>query len=98
MKERNQLERIGTFLNALHCEKGGCLHGECPVWLLERLILCEPLGLCRVCDEPVVIPLEVAIEHYQDPKIKIYCCDDCRTAIEGGGDYEEWLEYDAEVT
>jgi hypothetical protein len=85
--QTQQLERIGQFLSTLHCEKGGCIHGECPVWILERLVACEPLGMCHTCDEWVDIPLEKAVEHYQDPNVAIYCCDDCKEAMEG--DYSE---------
>jgi hypothetical protein len=87
--EQGILERIGRFCCTLHCEKGGCLYSECPVWIIERLIACEPLGVCTVCDEPVVVSLQGAIDHYQDPNMRIYCCEDCRSALEGDFDDTE---------
>lgn len=83
------IERIGRFCSTLHCEKGGCLYSECPVWIIERLIACEPLGVCAVCDEPIVVSLQEAIDHYHDPNVRIYCCEDCRSALEGDPDCEE---------
>ena len=81
-----KIKRVAKVLGTLHCEKSACLYSECPVWILERIIASEPLGKCCVCDESVVLSLEKAIEKYHDPNINIYCCTDCRTAVEDGGE------------
>lgn len=78
--DADKLGMLSEFISSLHCEKGGCIYQECPIWIICQIIKGEALARCAACDMPVQTTIQ---QMKLEPDKKYYCCDDCREAMEG---------------